>query len=105
MEQDTDQSVLKQLSLGLGMLGLCLGFLTAYGVLTGDDDGRVNLLFLLLLFAFLPVVSLLLSILLIVKGGGKGLAGWILDIPLWPRHLILPLSRPALMVVGLFQFV
>ena len=96
MERDTDQSVLKQLSLGLGMLGLCLGFLTAYGVLTGDDDGRVNLLFLLLLFAFLPVVSLLLSILLIVKGGGKGLAGWILDIPLWPRHLILPLSRLGL---------
>jgi hypothetical protein len=75
------------------MLGLCLGFLAAYGVLTGDVDGRVNLLFLLLLFAFVPVVGLLLSILLMVKGGGKGLAGWILDIPLWPRHLVLALSR------------
>jgi len=75
------------------MLGLCLGFLAAYGVLTGDVDGRVNLLFLLLLFAFLPVAGLLLSIFLMMKGGGKGLAGWILDIPLWPRHLILALSR------------
>ncbi|MCP4469757.1 MAG: DUF2868 domain-containing protein [Gammaproteobacteria bacterium] len=96
MKQDTDQPALKQLSLGLGMLGLCLGFLAAYGVLTGDDDGRVNLLLLLLLFAFVPVVGLLLSILLMVKGGGKGLAGWILDIPLWPRHLILALSRLGL---------
>jgi len=93
VKQDTDQPALKQLSLGLGMLGLCLGFLAAYGVLTGDDDGRVNLLLLLMLFAFVPVVGLLLSILLMVKGGGKGLAGWILDIPLWPRHLILALSR------------
>ena len=96
MKQDTAQQALKQLSLGLGMLGLCCGFLAAYGVMAGDDDGRVNLLFLLLLFAFLPVAGLLLSILLMVKGGGKGLAGWILDIPLWPRHLILALSRLGL---------
>jgi hypothetical protein len=93
VKQDTAQQALKQLSLGLGMLGLCLGFLAAYGVLAGDVDGRVNLLLLLLLFAFLPVAGLLLSIFLMVKGGGKGLAGWILDIPLWPRHLILALSR------------
>jgi len=96
VKQDTDQPALKQLSLGLGMLGLCLGFLAAYGVLTGDENGRVNLLLLLLLFTFVPVAGLLLSILLMVKGGGKGLAGWILDIPLWPRHLILALSRLGL---------
>ena len=96
MKHDTAQPALKQLSLGLGMLGLCFGFLAAYGVLTGDADGRVNLLFLLLLFAFLPVLGLLLSIFLMLKGGGKGLAGWILDIPLWPRHLTLALSRLGL---------
>jgi len=96
VKRDTDQPALKQLSLGLGMLGLCAGSLAAYGVLSGDDDGRVNLLLLLLLFAFVPVLGLLLSIFLMVKGGGKGLAGWILDIPLWPRHLILALSRLGL---------
>ncbi len=96
VKQDTAQQALKQLSLGLGLLGLCLGFLAAYGVLAGDVDGRVNLLFLLVLFAFLPVAGLLLSIFLMVKGGGKGLAGWILDIPLWPRHLVLALSRLGL---------
>jgi hypothetical protein len=93
VKADTAQQALKQLSLGLGLLGLCCGFLAAYGVLAGDDEGRVNLLLLLLLFAFLPVVGLLLSIFLLLKGGGKGLAGWILEIPLWPRHLTLALSR------------
>jgi len=96
VKQDTTRQPLKQLSLGLGMLGLLCGFLAAYGVMSGDDEGRVNLLLLLLLFAFLPVAGLLLSIFLMVKGGGKGLAGWILDIPLWPRHLILTLSRLGL---------
>lgn len=93
MTQDTTQHSLKRLSLGLGLLGLCCGFLAAYGVLAGDGQGRVNLLFLLLLFAFLPIVGLVLSLILLVKGGGKGLAGWILDIPLWPRHLTLALPQ------------
>ena len=66
MKQDTVKPELKQLSLGLGLLGLCCGFLAAYGVLIGDDEGRVNLLFLLLLFSFLPVAGLLLSIFLMV---------------------------------------
>ena len=96
MTKNTSQQALKQLSLGLGLLGLCCGFLAAYGVLAGDAEGRVNLLFLLLLFAFLPVVGLLLSLLLLLKGGGKGLAGWILDIPLWPRHLTLALPQLGL---------
>jgi hypothetical protein len=93
VKYNTTQQSLKQLSLGLGMLGLCCGFLMAYGVLAGDADGRVNLLFLLILFAFLPVAGLLLSIFMLMKGGGKGLAGWILDVPLWPRHLTLAISR------------
>ena len=93
LKQHADQPALKQLSLGLALLGLCLGCLAAYGVLSGDANGRVNLLFLLLLFAFLPVLGLLLSVILLLKGGGKGLAGWILEIPLWPRHLVLALSQ------------
>lgn len=93
MEKVSSQQALKQLSLGLGLLGLCCGFLAAYAVLGGDSEGRVNLLFLLFLFAFLPVLGLLLSLLLMMKGGGKGLAGWILTIPLWPRHLTLELPQ------------
>lgn len=79
--------------MALALLGFCAGLLLSYSVLAGDSQGRVNLLFLLLLFAFLPVAGLLLSLLLILKGGGKGLAGLILALPLWPRHLNLALSR------------
>lgn len=89
----TIQPALKQLSLGLGFLGLCCGFLAAYGVLAGDSEGRVNLLYLLLLFAFLPIAGLMLSLFLLAKGGGKGLAGWILELPLWPRHLTLTITQ------------
>ncbi len=93
MTDQTTQHAHKQLSFGLGLLGICCGFLAAYGVLTGDSEGRVNLLYLLLLFAFLPIAGLLLSVLLIAKGGGKGLAGWLLELPLWPRHLTLSLTQ------------
>lgn len=98
MTQDTTQHALKQLSFGLGLLGLCCGFLLSYGVLAGDSEGRVNLLFLLLLFAFVPVAGLLLSLFFLMRGllsrdGGKGFAGWILDMPLWPKHLTMALPR------------
>jgi len=69
------------------MLGLIVGFLVGYGVLDGDTQGRVNLLFLLMLFAFLPVIGLILSIGFLIKGGHRGLAGWILELPLLPQHL------------------
>ena len=84
---------LKQLGLALALLGLFAGILLSYSVLAGDAQGRVNLLFLLLLFAFVPVAGLLLSLFLLAKGGGKGLSGWILEIPLWPRHLTLELLK------------
>lgn len=93
MTADTTQQSLKQLSFGFGLIGLCCGFLSSYAVLAGDGEGRVNLLFVLLLFAFVPVMSLLLSLILIARGGGKGFAGWLLDLPLWPRHLTLALPQ------------
>lgn len=78
---------LSQISLSLGILGLVVGFLVGYGILDGDAQGRVNLLFLLMLFAFLPVLGLILSIAFLLTGGRRGLAGWILELPLLPQHL------------------
>jgi len=49
-------------TLALSFLGLLLGIFISAGVLAGDEQGRVNLLFLLLLFAFLPLLSLLLGL-------------------------------------------
>lgn len=81
------QQALNQISLSLVFLGLIVGFLVGYGILIGDAQGRVNLLLLLILFAFLPVLGLLLSLVLLITGGRKGLAGWILELPILPRHL------------------
>src|SRR5690554_4070306 len=61
--------------------------MVALGVLAGDVQGRVNLLYLLVLFAFLPVAALLLSLAFLGLGKrGRGFSGLVLDLPLWPRH-------------------
>lgn len=77
----------RQISFSLGGAGLLIGILLALGVLSGDAQGRVNLLYLLLLFTFLPAAGLLLSIVFLLRDHGKGLAGYVLDLPLWPRQL------------------
>ena len=90
---DESCGALRQLSLGIALVGLISGFLLSYGVLGSDARGQVNLLFLLLLFVFVPVATLVLSLALLIKGGGKGLAGWLLDLPLWPKGPLLVLPR------------
>jgi hypothetical protein len=72
---------------GLALLGMLVGFLVGFGTLSGDQQGRVNLLFLLLILAFLPVMTLVLSLVFLLRRNGRGLAGWLLELPLWPRHL------------------
>jgi hypothetical protein len=56
-------------------------------VLSGDAQGRVNLLYLLLLFVFLPVIGLLLSAVFLLKKSARGLAGLLLELPLWPAQV------------------
>ena len=80
------ENKLSQISVGLGILGFVAGLFASFAVLSGDELGRVNLLFLLLLYAFLPVVGLILSLLFLLKKDSKGLAGWILELPLWSRR-------------------
>lgn len=77
---------LSQISFSFGLVGFVVGVFVGYGLLSGDSLGRVNLLFLLALFAFLPVLGLILSLFLLVTGGRKGLAGWILELPVLPKH-------------------
>jgi hypothetical protein len=78
---------MRQFSIVLGALGLLAGFVLAMSVLSGDAQGRVNLLYLLLLFVFLPVFSLLLSIVFLVKKSARGLAGLLLELPIWPARV------------------
>ena len=78
---------MRQFSIVLGALGLLAGFVLALSVLSGDAQGRVNLLYLLLLFVLLPVVSLLLSGVFLLRKSTRGLAGWLLELPLWPARV------------------
>lgn len=86
---------MRQISAVLIMTGLLAGFVITLSVLSGDEQGRVNLLYLLLLFVFLPIAGLALSVVFLLRKSGRGLAGWILELPLWPaalRHELLSLT-------------
>ncbi|MEX2468325.1 MAG: DUF2868 domain-containing protein [Pseudohongiellaceae bacterium] len=82
------------LSLMLCLLGGFLGVILSYGVLSGDAQGQVNLLFLLLLFVFLPVLALLATVLFLLRPSGRGIVGWLLELPVWPAS-----QRAALMTI------
>jgi len=56
------EKIYKEFSFVLAFLVMILGFLSAMAVMTGDDLGRVNLLYLLLLFVLFPVFSLTLMV-------------------------------------------
>lgn len=80
------QHATMQIPLMFGVLALLAGLTATLVFLGGDDQGRVNLLYLLLLFVFIPLAGLLLSLLLLVLKSGHGLASWLLALPCWPRH-------------------
>ncbi|GAB5499616.1 MAG: hypothetical protein PsegKO_19270 [Pseudohongiellaceae bacterium] len=80
-KSSTPQDPVRKPALPLAFLGGFIGLVLSYGVLSGDNQGQVNLLFLLLLFVVVPMFALLLSLLLVVRPGGRGLVGWILEMP------------------------
>ena len=86
MKTSHSQQILKKITVSLILLGFLAGFLVGYGVLAGDAQGRVNLLYVLMLFAFLPVLALLLSLLLWLSGSSKGLVSGLLELPVLPRQ-------------------
>lgn len=71
----------------LSFLGVVFGVLTGFAVLQGDDLGRVNLLYLLFLFCFVPALSLVLSLSALPGRKAKGYLAALLDSPLWPATL------------------
>ena len=92
---DQSQLALRQVSKLIFLFGFVTGLVLTLSILSGDAQGRVNLLYLLLLFVFLPVTGLLLSLVFVLRKGSKGLAGWILELPFWPatwRHSLHTLS-------------
>jgi len=65
------------------VLGAALGLILSWGVLSGDQHGRVNLLYLLFLYVLLPIASLLISLVSLLGRKGINLARLLIALPLW----------------------
>lgn len=66
--------------------GGSLGLLLSWGVLSGNTQGQVNVLYLLLVYLVIPVASVLLSMLSLILGKGINLARVTTSLPLWSRQ-------------------
>jgi hypothetical protein len=78
---------LRSHSVALGLIALMLGLLASVAVLRGDDFGRVNLLSSLSLFALLPSIGLVVTLLLLFLGRRSGIAALLIELPLAPKKL------------------
>ena len=78
---------LRSHSVALGLSALTLGLLASVDVLSGDDFGRVNLLYALSLFALLPSIGLVVTLLLLFLGRRSGIAALLIELPLAPKTL------------------
>ena len=63
--------------------GFFLGTFISWAILIGDDLGRVNILYLLVIYLILPVASILISTISLIFGGGINLARCLKYLPLW----------------------
>ena len=79
----------------LGLIALTLGLLASVAVLSGDVFGRVILLYALSLFALLPSIGLVVTLLLLFLGRRSGIAALLIELPLAPKTLtsLLPTQR------------
>ncbi|MCP4412544.1 MAG: DUF2868 domain-containing protein [Gammaproteobacteria bacterium] len=65
------------------LLGGAIGFLLSWMVLSGDQQGRVNIFYLLLVYLFIPLLSILASVFSLLFGKGINLARLVVSLPLW----------------------
>lgn len=80
------------MSWGLAGLGFLAGLVISWGILSGDQLGRVNFLYLLLLFVIWPMVTLLLTLASLMMGGKSSLTRSLTRLPLWPERWLKPLK-------------
>jgi len=75
---------LRDLSTLLRSGAALLGLILAIVLLKGDELGRVNLLYLLLLFVFLPILLLTASSIMLATRRRSATMNWLSSLPLWP---------------------
>ncbi len=63
------------------LISSALGFLLTWGLLSGDEQGRVNLFYLLFIYLILPLSSLLISVSSMLTGKGINLVRLIAKFP------------------------
>ena len=71
---------------GITACGAGLGIVLSWSVLAGDSQGRVNLLYLLLVYLAFPILSLVLSALTLIRGNGINLASLVTRFPIWSHE-------------------
>jgi len=89
------------------IVAFMLGLFLSWGLFSGDEQGRVNLLHLVAVFVFLPIVSLLISSLSLVFGKGLNLAFLAGYIPFWShqkrRDFLLQRQQPHSQFLFFYQ--
>jgi hypothetical protein len=68
------------------LAGAAIGLLLSWSVLTGDESGRVNILYLLVVYLFIPIISIIVSIISMLFGRGINLAKIMSLIPFWSHQ-------------------
>jgi hypothetical protein len=74
----------QQIAWPVVLIGGLIGLLLSWTVLSGDQLGRVNIFYLLLVYLFIPVLSIVFSVISLVFGKGYNLARITIAIPFWP---------------------
>lgn len=80
----TNAAFTRKISTALIFTGFIAGIIIGAGALSGDELGRVNLLFFIFLFAVVPILSLVASGLLLITNK-NGIAALVMNLPFWPK--------------------
>ncbi len=73
----------RKIGLVLAGIGFLLGGFVSWGVISGDAQGRVNILYLLLVYLLLPLLSIFISTFSLLFSDGFNLAQCLRRLPLW----------------------
>lgn len=85
---DADQSTKnrQKIYIPLVVTGFILGLILSWGLLSGDESGRINLLYVLLLYFFLPLISLVATIVSLLRRRSSVSFGRLLHTSLFNIH-------------------
>ena len=80
-----DNAKISSLKIAWPMLfaGLFIGSMLSWGVLSGDSQGRVNIFYLLLVYLFVPLISIIASVISLLLGRGINLARFVSLLPIF----------------------